>query len=298
MSENFCPAADAELSFTEKERIPAEALSFYEEGKEWNRLRTGLGLIEFERTKELLLEFLPKPPAVLYDVGGGYGEYSWWLSSLGYEVYLFDLSETNILLSEKLAPLYPDATLKHAVRADARSLPVPDSSADAILFMGPMYHILERTERLRALAECARLLKPGGLLLTAAITPYATMLWAATVFGERNRLLEEPAFREMIAREIRTGEHRPPVNTAYRGIGPSHFHLPDELTGELEQAGFRDHDVRGVVGCAWLVPHLDEAWHNPATRETLLSLVRLTEREKNLLGLSTHLLAVSRVGTH
>ena len=52
MSENFCPAANAELSFTENERIPAEALSFYEEGKEWNRLRTGLGLIEFERTKE------------------------------------------------------------------------------------------------------------------------------------------------------------------------------------------------------------------------------------------------------
>ena len=120
MSENFCPAANAELSFTENERIPAEALSFYEEGKEWNRLRTGLGLIEFERTKELLLEFLPKPPAVLYDVGGGYGEYSWWLSSLGYEVYLFDLSETNILLSEKLAPLYPGTTLKRAVRADAR----------------------------------------------------------------------------------------------------------------------------------------------------------------------------------
>ena len=239
MSENFCPAADAELSFTEKERIPAEALSFYEEGKEWNRLRTGLGLIEFERTKELLLEFLPKPPAVLYDVGGGYGEYSWWLSSLGYEVYLFDLSETNILLSEKLAPLYPDATLKHAVRADARSLPVPDSSADAILFMGPMYHIVEKEERRKALAECFRALKPGGLLFTAAITRYATLLWASTVYGKDNELLGERAFYDMTAHEIRTGDHiRPNPNaSSYKGIGRSYFHLPNELAEELEEAG-------------------------------------------------------------
>lgn len=296
MSENFCPAANAELSFTEKERIPAEALSFYEEGKEWNRLRTGLGLIEFERTKELLLEFLPKPPAVLYDVGGGYGEYSWWLSSLGYEVYLFDLSETNMLLSEKLAPLYPGTTLKRAVRADARSLPVPDSSADAILFMGPMYHIVEKEERRKALAECFRALKPGGLLFTAAITRYATLLWASTVYGKDNELLGERAFYDMTAHEIRTGDHiRPNPNaSSYRGIGRSYFHLPNELAEELEEAGYAGNDVRGVVGCGWLVPNLDEIWEDPEKREAVMRAVRLVEKEESLLGLSTHLLAVSR----
>lgn len=278
--------------------IDPAVLAGYEAGNERGRLREGIGLIEFARTREILAEVLPPSPAVIYDIGGGYGEYSWLLAAQGYRVHLFDLAAANIRMAGELAAEYPGVSLASREVADARHIPRDAASADAILLMGPMYHILERTERLRALAECARLLKPGGLLLTAAITPYATMLWAATVFGERNRLLEEPAFREMIAREIRTGEHRPPVNTAYRGIGPSHFHLPEELAGELEQAGFRDHDVRGVVGCAWLVPHLDEAWQNPATREALLSLVRLTEREKNLLGLSTHLLAVSRVGTH
>lgn len=57
--------------------IDKDVLAGYNAGIERNRLRTGIGLIEFERTKELLLEFLPKPPAVVYDIGGGYGEYAW-----------------------------------------------------------------------------------------------------------------------------------------------------------------------------------------------------------------------------
>ena len=75
--------------------IDKTVLAGYNAGIERDRLRAGIGLIEFERTKEILLEKLPKPPAVIYDIGGAYGEYSWWLSSLGYEVHLFDLSETK-----------------------------------------------------------------------------------------------------------------------------------------------------------------------------------------------------------
>ena len=70
--------------------IDSEVLAGYNSGREKGRLHRGLGLIEFERTKEILLEELPSPPAVIYDIGGGYGEYAFWLTSLGYEVYLYD----------------------------------------------------------------------------------------------------------------------------------------------------------------------------------------------------------------
>ncbi|MBQ1349182.1 MAG: hypothetical protein IIY61_00830, partial [Ruminococcus sp.] len=82
--------------------------AYYAAGREYHRLRENIGLIEFERTKEIILENLPKPPAVIYDIGGAYGEYSWWLAHLGYEVHLFDLSETNIRMSAELAEEYPD----------------------------------------------------------------------------------------------------------------------------------------------------------------------------------------------
>ena len=76
-------------------------LDKYNKGIEKNRLHKGLGLIEFARTKEILLETLPPAPAVIYDIGGAYGEYSYWLASLGYEVRLYDLSEKNIEMSKK-----------------------------------------------------------------------------------------------------------------------------------------------------------------------------------------------------
>ena len=59
-----------------KKTIDPEALRCYNAGVEKNRLRSGLGLIEFARTCEILLGQLPPPPAVIYDIGGGYGEYA------------------------------------------------------------------------------------------------------------------------------------------------------------------------------------------------------------------------------
>ena len=131
--------------------IDENVLAGYNNGIERGRLRTDLGLIEFERTKELLLQNLPKPPAVIFDIGGGYGEYSWWLASLGYEVHLFDISETNIRMALELGTEYPGITLATAEICDARKVERPDQSADAVLLMGPLYHIVEREERLLSL---------------------------------------------------------------------------------------------------------------------------------------------------
>lgn len=278
-----------------KKSIDKDVLAGYNVGIERGRLHTGIGLIELERTKELLLEYLPAPPAVIYDIGGGYGEYAWWLAARGYEVHLFDLAETNIRLSADLAAEYPGASLRAAEVCDARSVDRPDESADAILLMGPLYHIPERAERIAAVRESLRLLKPGGLLFTAAITPYATMLWATTVFGRDNRLLAEEAFMHMVDHELETGEHiRPTENTAYRGIGRSHFHTADALCAELEAGGFSNNAVHGVVGAAWLAPDLDTLWADPVSREALLRTVRLLDGHADILGLSTHLLCVSR----
>ena len=272
--------------------IDKDVLATYNSSAERNRLRTGIGLIEFERSRELLREYLPPAPATVYDIGGGYGEYAWWLSSLGYQVHLFDLAQTNIAMSTELSAEYPGCQLKAAEVADARNIDRPSGSADAVLCMGPLYHIAQREERLAALNECARLLRPGGVLCVAAITRYATLLWATTVFGAANRLLEEDAFMQMVETELRTGEHVRPADSAYRGIGRSHFHAPDELKGELSDAGFKDIKLHGVVGCGWLAPNLDALWQDDKARAAIMRAVRLLDGETDVIGLSTHLLAI------
>ena len=273
--------------------IDIDLLAGYNAGIEKNRLRTDLGLIEFERTKEILQQTLPPSPAVIYDIGGGYGEYSCWLAELGYEVYLYDISETNIKMATELAK-ENSRPLKGMEVADARRIEKPSESADAILLFGPLYHIVEYDERQICLKECLRLLKPGGLLFTAAITRYATLLWATTVYGKNNCLLDENAFFEMIEHEIKTGDHIKNPESSYGGIGRSYFHLPNELKFEIEAAGFIDTDIRGIIGPAWLAPNIDEIWTNETKRESLMRVVRLCEKEESIMGLSTHLLSISR----
>lgn len=277
-----------------KESIDAEVLDSYNSGVEKNRLRTDLGLIEFARTCEILMENLLSPPAVIYDIGGGYGEYSWWLADKGYTVYLYDLSKKNIEMAAQLAPEYPACTLVDAQVADARNIQRPDCSADAILLLGPLYHIVEYAERQEALEECHRLLKPNGLLFCAAITRYATALWATTTYGLSNDLLGDNDFLEMITRELTDGQHIKKPNSTYKGLGRSFFHLPKELKTEIEAAGFYGVDVRGVIGPAWLVPNLDEQWKDATQRENILRLVRLLEKEEAIMGLSTHILSIAR----
>ena len=58
---------------------------------EATRLIQGSHRLEFERTKETLLRYLPPPPAHILDVGGGPGAYSFWLAEQSYKVHLVDI---------------------------------------------------------------------------------------------------------------------------------------------------------------------------------------------------------------
>ena len=278
--------------------IDATVLAGYNAGIERDRLRTGIGLIEFERTKEILLEKLPPPPAVIYDIGGAYGEYAWWLASLGYEVHLFDLSETNIAMSAELAEEYPGTRLAAATVCDARAIPRPDASADAVLLMGPLYSITEYEERILAIRESRRLLKDGGLLFAAALTPYSVLVSRLAVYHEndtpKRRELDDPAVLGMIGRALEDGCYINPEKKIANGIGSSHLHTAKALREELLCGGMTTSSVHGVMGGAWLAPNIHELMINEETKRTLMKTVRMLDTHEEIIGLSGHLLAVAR----
>lgn len=278
--------------------IDTTVLAGYNAGIERNRLRTGMGIIEFERTKEILLEKLPKPPAVIYDIGGAYGEYSWWLSSIGYEVHLFDLSVTNIKMSEELATEYPGISLKSAIVCDARSIPRPDKSADAVLLMGPLYSITEYEERILAIKECYRVLKDDGILFSAALTPYSVLVPRIALYHlddtKIRKELDDPAVISTIERALDDGCYINPERKIANGLGSSHLHTSKALRAELFCGGFKTFTVHGVMGGAWLAPNLDELLENEETKNLLMKTVRMLDTHEEIIGLSGHLLAVSK----
>lgn len=264
--------------------------SHYATGYEDLRLKTGFGKLELERVRELMARFLPAPPGVVLDIGGGSGVHALRIAAIGYDVRLLDIVPLHIELARRASAAQPATPLAEAVVGDARSLPWPDGIADAVLFFGPLYHLTAREDRLRALGEARRVLKPGGVLLAAAISRFASAL-----DGVREGYLADPAFAAIVERDLTDGHHENPTGKPEYFMD-TFFHHPDELRGEIAGAGFEVDGVFGVEGPGWLAHDFDPWWDDPERRERLLHLARRLESEPALSGLSAHLLAAARKG--
>jgi SAM-dependent methyltransferase len=267
--------------------LPREVEAYYATGIEVSRLFRGHGTIELARTQEIILRHLPPPPGTVLDVGGGTGVYACWLAARGYRVTLIDASPFHVEQAKSASARQPKTPLAGCRLGDARRLDEGDAIADAVLLLGPLYHLTERRDRIQALRETRRVLKPGGILLAAAVGRYASLL-----SGVAENLLGDPAFAAIVARDLADGQHRNPTDKEY--FTTAFFHRPDELEAEVQEAGFDLVDLLGVEGPGWLLPDLEQRWADPAERERLLQAARAVEREPALLGLPPHLLAVGR----
>jgi SAM-dependent methyltransferase len=238
---------------------------------------TAHGRLEYQRTRELLRRHLPPPPARVLDVGGATGVHARWLAADGYAVHVVDLVPEHVAVASAL----PGVT---AAVGDARRLAVPDAHADATLLLGPLYHLVHRADRVRALREAARATVAGGLVAAAAISRHAPLL----EMGARNQLDDatEPLLREMIA----TGRHDPRL-----GFTTAYLHRVAELADEMREAGLREVRLHGVEGpLASVVLALEPGTDRlPAA----VRAARLHDEDEDpaLLAASPHLLAVARV---
>jgi ubiquinone/menaquinone biosynthesis C-methylase UbiE len=265
-----------------------EVAAFYARGLERDRLAGGAGALEFARTQVLLGRHLPPPPAVVADVGGGPGRYAVWLAGLGYRVHLVDVAPLHVEQARAMADGRGWAALASAEVGDARSLRFADESVDAVLLMGPLYHLTEPADRLKALAEARRVCRRGGVVIAAAISRFASML-----DGLRSGRLEDPVFADVAAADLRHGRHRNPTgDPAY--FTTAYFHRPEELAAECAAAGLVHEATLGVEGPAWLLTDLDARLGDERRRAALLAALAALEAEPALIGASAHLLAVAR----
>jgi ubiquinone/menaquinone biosynthesis C-methylase UbiE len=270
------------------ERPPDEVLAFYALGLEPGRLELDYFPLERARTQELIRRHIPPPPAVVLDVGGGAGAYSFWLTDLGYEVHLVDPVPLHVERARTVSARRAQGRLASVEVGDARALSFGDRRADAVLLLGPLYHLTEAADRSSALREALRVLRPGGLLVAAAISRFASL-----VDGLRGPLFDDAVFASIVERDLATGQHRNETNNP-RYFTTAFFHDPAGLAEEIGAAGFGLVDVVAVEGLAASMPDFDRRFTDAATRERLLAFLRTVESEPALLGASPHLLAVAR----
>jgi ubiquinone/menaquinone biosynthesis C-methylase UbiE len=275
-------------SFESQSSLPPEFFEHYASGYEAQRLQSGTSQIELARTQELVMRYMPLPPAVIVDVGGGPGVYACWLAKQGYEVHLVDATPLHVELARQASAAQPDAPLVSIEVGDARLLKRPDESCDVVLLLGPLYHLTERVDRLTALHQARRVLRSGGLLLAVCISRFASAL-----DGLRQGLFDDPAFAQIVARDLVDGQHRNPTNHP-EYFTTAFFHHPQELQTEVEESGFLYERTLPVEGPLWLSQYVVDNFNDQQRREQLLALARQLEEEPSLLGASAHLLVVAR----
>jgi hypothetical protein len=202
-------------------------------------------------------------------------------------VTLFDLSAGNLAFARgKVAQA--GVTLEGFEQGTATDLSrFSTGSFDAVLLMGPLYHLLERAARLAALVEARRVLKPGGLLFAAFITRYAPFRWSAA---------EKPGWlvdkKEEARSILATGS-----SASKPGETPTflaYYAHPGEAFPLLQEAQMEIDTVLAVEG---LVSRAGEQTINELPEEQWKAWVDLNVQvatDPSIHGAVEHLLAVAR----
>ena len=146
---------------------------FYSNYDEDGRLRSRHGLVEYLTTMRYIDRYL-EPGMKIIEIGAATGRYSHELARRGHKVQAVELVAHNIELFRKNTREGEDVSV---CQGDARDLHMfRDDSFDITLLLGPMYHLFEREDQLKALSEAIRVTKPGGVIFAAYCSNDATMV--------------------------------------------------------------------------------------------------------------------------
>jgi S-adenosylmethionine-dependent methyltransferase len=251
--------------------------------REWQR--HDRNRMEFAITKRLVSTFLPATGRIL-DCGGGPGHYALWLAKRRYDVTLFDLSASCL---ERAKAEAREAGLVLAYeQGNAIDLSrFADASFEAVLVMGPLYHLRELGDRQRTLAEAKRVLRPGGLIAATFITRTAALRYEAR--AEAKRVLEL---------------YEPMLNVIRQGFDPNfpppdddHFHAyfahPTEIEPLLRGAGLAP---LGIYATEGFVSMIDETVNTLEGKEweAWVELNLTLASDPTLFSGAEHLLAFGR----
>ena len=262
--------------------LEQQILQYYESGQEADRLESPFSRWEKLRTLDLLDRFLPRAPALILDVGGAAGAYAFPLAAKDYVVDLIDPVPLHVEQAKQRAAINQRVPRSFQV-GDARAIPCEDGAADAVLFFGPLYHLTDSNERLKAICEARRVLRAGGVLLAVAISRFASAL-----DGIGRGLISDPSFVQILDQDLRTGQHRNETgNLDY--FTTAFFHHPNELRMELIEGGFPAPRLCAIEGPLWTVPESATA----EQQEGLMATMRRLENEVTLIGASAHIMGIA-----
>lgn len=174
-------------------------INYYNKFNEDKRLNTKHGEIEYITTMKYIHKYL-KPNDKIIEIGAGTGKYSISLSNEGYDVTAVELVKHNLKEIEKKSNKIK-TILGNAINLKK----IKDSTFDITLLLGPMYHLITKEEKLKALKEARRITKKNGIIMVA----YCMNDYAVLIHGFRDNYIK----KAIINKEIDSNFHLTPKNT-------------------------------------------------------------------------------------
>lgn len=158
-------------------------ITYYNKFNEDKRLTHRHGIVEYTTAMKYICELLSKMnnPKII-DIGAGTGKYSVSLAENGYDVTAVELVKHNLMT------LKAKNTSVKACQGNATNLSkFNDNSFDMVLLFGPLYHLINKEDKLKALMEAKRIVKDDGVVLIS----YYMNEYAIITHGFRdNNILE------------------------------------------------------------------------------------------------------------
>lgn len=258
--------------------------AFYSSDPERESGRLERHQLEHDLTWRYLNQYLPKQGSIL-EVGAATGRYTLELARRGYALTAVDLSATLI---ERCRRNLANEGLERQVRlvvADARDLgQVTERGFDAVLLMGPLYHLVEEADRKAALREVHDRMREGGVIFTSFISRFGIM-------GDLLKNLPDWIEKQAEVQSLLSRGRRP--DDSPRGGFRGYFARVSEIAPLHEAIGF---EAITVVGVEPAISADDESYNRLEGRQRQLWLDLLYEisAERSILGGSRHLLYVGK----
>jgi SAM-dependent methyltransferase len=262
----------------------SDIAAFYNSDPEIERSRLTRHQLEHDLTWRYLDEHLPSHGSIL-EVGAATGGYTLELARRGYAVTAVDLSAGNL---ETCRQALAEAALQEQVQlvlADARDLgPVTEHGFDAVLLMGPLYHLIRESDRVLALKEAFDRLREGGIIFSAFISRYGIM-------GDLMKNLTAWIEDQAEVRSLLENGRRP--DDAPRGGFRGYFARVSEIVPLHEALGL---ETLALAGVEPGISADDESYNKleGVQRRLWLDLLYEISTESSIVGASRHLLYVGR----
>lgn len=261
----------------------SDIAAMYDSDAEKEHTRLERHQLEADMTWRYFDQYLP-PHASILEIGAATGRYTLELARRGHALTALDLSAVEL---EKCRQRLAEAGLENRVRlavADARDLNhITPRNFDAVLLMGPLYHLVMEDDRKTALRQAYDHLREGGLIFSACISRLGIM---GDLIKNVPGWIEDPEADAFLQIGMRPEE-------LPRGGFRGYFARPEEVAPLHEAAGFTTLALAGVEPG---ISSDDESYNQleGSLRKKWLDLLFAISAEPSTLGASRHLLYIGK----